>query len=147
MCGGGGESDDPLTPPPLPGYGPESAPSSESSLLLHQNLLSLLLHQNLLSLILHQNLLSLILHQNLLSLLLHQNLLSLLPHQNLLSLRLHQNLLGSFIRIFFLCSFIRIFFRRQTRSQTFVYVCVLGGWGGSNWSNFGTFYDYAWINL
>ena len=59
------------------------------------------------------------------------------------SLLLHQNLLSpsSFIRIFFLCafirilswgggdSFIRIFFRRQTRSQTFVCVCVGGGGG------------------
>ena len=28
----------------------------------------------------------------------------------------------------------------QARSQTFL-------WWGSNWSNFGTFYDYAWIIL
>ena len=30
--------------------------------------------------------------------------------------------------------------RKQARSQTFL-------WGGSNRSNFGTFYDYAWIIL
>ena len=27
------------------------------------------------------------------------------------------------------------------------FLCVCGGGGGSNWSNFGTFYDYAWIIL
>ena len=38
---------------------------------------------------------------------------------------------------------------KQARSQTFVCVCVCGGGGGggSNWSTFGTFYDYAWIIL
>ena len=30
--------------------------------------------------------------------------------------------------------------KSQARSQTFL-------WGGSIWSNFGTFYDYAWIIL